>query len=107
MQPSSSFYHRPMNIQVEGNTVKVTALRELDEASGSALREEALKTIHSLRDRVEIDLSQTRTINGGGLGALVHLQKACGNVCLINPMASVRQVLELARMDRIFEIVQR
>jgi anti-anti-sigma factor len=96
-----------MNIRVEGNTVKVTALRELDEASGSALREETLNTIQSLRDRVEIDLSQTRKINGGGLGALVHLQKTCANICLINPLAPVRQVLELARMDRIFEIVQR
>ena len=95
-----------MNIRVEANVVKVTGLRDLDEITGSSLREQTLERIRSLRDRVEVDLSQTQTINGGGLGALVHLQKACGNVCLLNPPPSVRQVLELARMDRIFEIVQ-
>ena len=95
-----------MNIRLEANVVKVTGLRELDETTGGELREETLSTIRSLRDRVEVDMSQTRFVNGAGLGALVHLQKACGNVCLLNPQPPVRQVLELARMDRIFEIVQ-
>ncbi|HWD20889.1 MAG TPA: STAS domain-containing protein [Verrucomicrobiae bacterium] len=96
-----------MNIKLEGNTVRITGLRVLDEANGSELREQALHTISSLRDRVEVDLSETTAVNGGGLGALVFLQKVCGNVSLLNPIAPVRQVLELARMDRIFEIVQR
>jgi len=95
-----------MNIRLEANVVKVTGLRELDETTGNDLREQTLGAIRSLRDRVEVDLSQTHSVNGGGLGALVHLQKACGNVCLLNPRPPVRQVLELARMDRIFEIVQ-
>ncbi len=95
-----------MNIRLEANVVKVTGLRDLDEITGNDLREQTLSAIQSLRDRVEVDLSQTQSVNGGGLGALVHLQKACGNVCLLNPQPPVRQVLELARMDRIFEIVQ-
>jgi len=95
-----------MNVRAEGNTVRVTGLRDLDEASGGELRQQVLDTIGSLRDRVEVDLSQTRSISACGLGALVYLQKACGNVCLLNPLAPVRQILELARMDRIFEIVE-
>lgn len=96
-----------MNIEMEADVVKVTGLRELDETTGAALRQQTLDTIRSLRDRVEVDLSLTENVNGGGLGALIHLQKACGNVSLINPRPAVRQILELARMDRIFEIIHR
>jgi anti-sigma B factor antagonist len=63
---------------------------------------------------IEIDFSQTRTVDSCGLSALVSLQKAAeesqpGGIALrlLNPCPPVQQMLELTRLHYLFEIVSR
>ena len=55
-----------------------------------------------------VDLSGLQTINSNGLSALIHLvtrsRLAGGQVFLINPTPFVRHVLEITRLDRLFDI---
>lgn len=91
---------------MNGNTLRVSGLKCLNETMGLRLRERVVDTINTVSTRIEVDLSETESITGGGLGALVYLQKAYNNVSLLNPMPSVRQVLQLTRMNRIFDVVE-
>lgn len=55
-----------------------------------------------------VDLTGLRTINSAGLAALIHLvtrsRLAGGQVVLVNPMPFVREILEITRLDRLFDI---
>lgn len=55
-----------------------------------------------------VDLSGLKTINSNGLSALIHLvtrsRLAGGQVFLIHPTPFVRQVMEITRLDRLFDI---
>jgi len=58
---------------------------------------------------IEVDLSQTEFIDCAGLGALVAVRNQThggkGVVRLLNPTASVQQLLDFMRAGRVFEIV--
>ena len=57
---------------------------------------------------VVLDLSDVRTIDGGGLGMLVFLRRWTKEngiqMKLVNPAAIVRELLERTQLDRIFDI---
>lgn len=70
------------------------------------------KTVCAVLDEqteIEIDLSQTTSIDCAGLGALVAVRNLLrgrnGIVRLMNPSPSVRQLLALMRAGQAFEIV--
>ncbi|HZM03898.1 MAG TPA: STAS domain-containing protein [Candidatus Saccharimonadales bacterium] len=94
-----------MNVQVSDETIRVTGLQQLNGPSASLFRTQVLASLKA-RHQVEVDLSQILTVDGGGLGALLSLHKVCSGVRLLNPTPPVRQILELTRMNRVFEIVQ-
>lgn len=58
---------------------------------------------------VEIDLSQTTSIDFAGLGALLAIRNLTrdrkGVVRLVKPSSSVQQLLDLMRAGQFFEIV--
>jgi anti-anti-sigma factor len=96
-----------MNVQLSGETVRVSGLQQLHGPSAAVFRDEVLSTLKSKTRRpVEVDFSQVMTVDGGGLGALLSVHKASGGVRLVNPPPAVRQILELTRMNRVFQIVQ-
>jgi anti-sigma B factor antagonist len=99
-----------MKIKVEGDTVHISDVEELGAANANAFRDQARAAMTGDQNKIEIDLAQTSFIDSCGLGALVALHKtACsrkGTVRLLNPQPPVRQILELTRMHRIFEISQ-
>jgi anti-anti-sigma factor len=53
---------------------------------------------------VTLDLSGVDTIDAAGVGVLVSLQAAGIYLKLLNPNERVREILEITRLDSIFEI---
>jgi len=100
-----------MKIQQEGDTLFVGGIKELDAASAFPFQENVNAAATEGVKNVEIDLSQTVFLDSCGLGALVALRKTLGErggvVRLLNPTPSARQILELTRLHRIFEITRR
>lgn len=88
-------------------------LRELSAANASAFRSIVGAALAPDLHCIEVDLSQAGLVDSGGLGALLSLYRAANgmnrnggvSVSLVNPQPSVRQMFELTRMDRLFEIV--
>jgi anti-sigma B factor antagonist len=99
-----------MKMEIDGDTLKISEVRELGAANASAFRDLAREAMGEERKNVEIDLSRATFLDSCGLGALIALHKtACarnGNVRLLHPPAPVQQILELTRMHHIFEIVK-
>jgi anti-sigma B factor antagonist len=100
-----------MKVQVNGETLSITGLKELGAANANSFRDQVRAAMTEAQKIVEIDLSQTMFVDSCGLGALISLHKtACsrsGLVRLVNPTPPVQQILELTRMHRIFEIAKR
>ena len=99
-----------MKIQIQGDTLHISDVRELGAANSNAFRDQARSAMTGTQKNIEIDLSQTSFVDSCGLGALIALHKtACsrrGLLRLLNPTPPVQQILELTRMHRIFEIVK-
>jgi anti-anti-sigma factor len=53
---------------------------------------------------VVIDLKDVETIDAAGIGALVSLQAAGVYLTLANPSPQVREILNITKLDSIFEI---
>ena len=95
-----------MILQISGKTIEVSCVRDLGGANAQVFRDEVLDAQQTATDSLDLDLSQTRSLDSHGLGALLHLQKAFKNVRLRNPTPQVLQLLELTRMESRFDIVQ-
>jgi len=97
-----------MNIQVDGETLRISDVKELGAVNSNAFRDQARAAMTDAQKNIEINLSQTSFLDSCGLGALIALHKtACGRngkVRLLKPTLPVRQILELTRMNRLFEI---
>jgi len=100
-----------MKIQVQGDTLCLSGMKELGTANFNLLRDQARAALTPAQKNIEIDLSDIALLDSCGLGMLISLHKtACsrsGVVRLRNPSPGVQQILELTRMHRIFEIVKR
>lgn len=99
-----------MKMEIEGDTLRVSAVKELGATNAIAFRN-WVRDAMSLRQRnIEVDLSEATLIDSSGLGALVVLHKTVnsrqGLLRLLHPQPQVQQILELAQMDRLFEIVK-
>ncbi len=99
-----------MNIMVDGETLRVSGLKELGAANANSVRDQIRSALTNGQRNIEIDLCETSFLDSCGLGALIALHKtACGRngtLRLLNPPPAVQQILELTRMHRIFEIVK-
>jgi anti-sigma B factor antagonist len=99
-----------MKMQIQGDTLRITEVKELDVASSNDFHDQARTALTAAQRNIEIDLSQTMLLDSCGLGTLISLRKTTANrngaVRLLNPNPSVQQILELTRMHRIFEIVK-
>jgi anti-sigma B factor antagonist len=99
-----------MKIETEGETLRVSAVRQLGAANANSFRDSVRDSLDGTQKNIDIDLSETTFLDSCGLGALVALQKTAsdrqGIVRLLNPLPPVEQILELTRMGRILEIVK-
>jgi anti-sigma B factor antagonist len=99
-----------MKMQIDGNKLRISELKELGTANADNFREQARAALTPAQKDIEVDLSQTLYVDSCGLGALISLHKtACarqGALRLLHPAPPVLQILELTRMHRLFEIVK-
>ena len=100
---------RYMHFETTDHTLRVTRLAELNSATAAAFRDQIRGTLAAGHQRVDVDFSETRFVDSSGLGALIAVHKTLcgqgGSLRILNPSPHVRQILELTRMHRIFEIV--
>jgi anti-sigma B factor antagonist len=100
-----------MKLETQGDTLRISEVKELGAADAAAFRDRARAALGGDQRNIEVDLSQTTFIDSAGLGTLIALHKtACGRrgaVRLLHPQPQVLQMLELTRMHRIFEIAKR
>jgi len=104
-----------MKLQKHQGTIRITGLRELCATNAHALREQGCAALNENPVAIEIDLSRVPFIDSVGLGALTSLHHAANRdradaavaICLLDPSPAVRQVIELTRMDAVFQIVYR
>ena len=99
-----------MKIETEGQTLRVSAVRQLGASNANSFRDSVRDSLDGPQKNIDIDLSETTFLDSCGLGALVALQKTAsarqGTMRLLNPQPPIEQILELTRMDRILEIVK-
>ncbi|HVM47995.1 MAG TPA: STAS domain-containing protein [Candidatus Acidoferrum sp.] len=102
-----------MEVQPEDGALIVQGVQELDAAALRELREAVDKAVASGVPVVAVDLSGVAEINATGLGVLASLYRFAVRrlplgleaVRLLDPQFRVRQMLELARIDLLFEII--
>jgi anti-anti-sigma factor len=96
----------------QGNVLQLSDIPDLDAEAGDSIRNEVREHLPEAR-AIEIDLSQTELVDGSGLGALVAVQKLASThnggvpVRVVNPTPAIQQLLELTRLHRLIEIVNR
>jgi len=97
-----------MKFEIQDNTLKVTGVRELGVSTAHAFRDQVRAALNGSLRVVEIDLSRTSFVDSCGLGALIAILKSARNfnatVRLLNPTASIQQILEMTRLHRLFEV---
>ena len=93
----------------DGDFVLVTVTGEVDLSWSQQIRKQILDAL-AKAPTVGVDLSQVSYIDSSGIAALVEgFQNARGKgqrFALIAASDSVRGVLELARLDRVFPMVE-
>jgi|SRR5438093_12398381 len=100
-----------MKFHNQNDTVRISEIDELGSATARSFRDEVQAALPPSVKQIEIDLSQTNFMDSCGLGALVGLYQTVSGqnsevvVRLLNPTAPLQQLLELTRMNRLFEIV--
>ena len=100
-----------MRIEQHLDTLHVFGVRQLDSAHASMVYESVLEAVTAAVRNIEVDLSGTVFLDSCGLGTLVALRKLvaprAGGVRLLNPTPAALQLLELTRLYRVLEVVQR
>ena len=90
----------------DGSVIHVVG--EVDLYSSPELRKTILKTIPSAEGGLAIDLSGVTYIDSSGVTTLVEGLRSAHEhdttFVLVKPSAAVMQVLELARLDSVFEV---
>ena len=101
-----------MQISQQNGTLNVTGLRELNSANARLFHATVAQGLSQNLRAIEIDLSQTQTVDGAGLGALISLYETASEyrprnglaMRLTSPSPTVQQLIELARLHHLFEI---
>ena len=98
-----------MKIKAEGDTLQISGMNELGSSNAPWFRDQVRKALGDQERNIEIDFSQVVFLDSSGLGALIALHKTAlsrnGRLRLLNPAPQARQILELTRMNRVFEII--
>lgn len=99
-----------MKMENHGDALRVSSILQLGEANAKAFRDWVREAFDKGHRNIEVDLSQTTFVDSSGLGALIALHKTAvsrqGKLTLLNPQPAIQQIIELTRLDGIFEIVK-
>jgi anti-sigma B factor antagonist len=98
-----------MKLQIEDEILRVTGVRELGAHTALSFRDQVRAAMVPSVKAIEIDLSRTSFVDSCGLGALIAILKSARNqnatVRLVNPTAAIKQILEMTRLHRLFEVM--
>ena len=98
-----------MQAQSDADTLLITGLDRLTADNAGSFKTFVAKHLTAAHKIVTIDCSQTRSVDSFGLGARVAVHRKLGHrhgqVQLRNLQPAVRALLQLLKMDRIFELV--
>jgi len=90
----------------DGSLIRVAG--EVDLYSSPELRKAILKATSSAKGELAIDLSGVTYIDSSGVATLVEGLRSArehdASFALVAPSSAVMQVLELARLDSVFEV---
>jgi anti-anti-sigma factor len=93
------------------DTLEVTDVTELSGSGAGTLRDTIRKALRDQHQTLNLDLSGITFIDSSGLGALIALNKTLvgrgGRVQLVNSSPIAKQILELTRLHRVFEMITR
>src|SRR5436305_13107542 len=100
-----------MEIQRHEGTLTVTGLRELSAVNARSFCALVGAVLSADLKIIEIDLSQTEFVDGGGLGALMPFYQTANRdhggealtMRLLNPAPPVLQTIELTRTHHLLE----
>lgn len=99
-----------MTTKLNGDTLKISGLTELNATNAAAFRDEARAALTDAVTTLDVDLSTTTFLDSSGLGALIALHKTMvsrgGCLRILKPTPTVLQILELTRLHRVLEILQ-
>ncbi len=99
-----------MELSVHDNhgVTVVTVLGEMDAENSAQLGEELNHLLAEGFRKVVIDLGKVGFMNSSGLATLVRYYKLarsnCGDISLAALQPPVRQVFQLSRLDRVFDL---
>lgn len=92
----------------DARTSVVSGLQELVAANATQMRDAIRAALPPTCVQLDLDLSTLTFLDSSGLGTLISLHKTLrsrnGAVRLLKPAPNVRQILELTRLHRVFEI---
>ncbi|HYC69616.1 MAG TPA: STAS domain-containing protein [Opitutaceae bacterium] len=100
-----------MKIEGTPDGIRISGLRELDEHQAGEIIEGVRSALPPEPRVIEFDLSRVATIDAAGVGVLLEAHDAVTSLGaaptwrLLHPAPPVRQLLELVRLHRVFEIV--
>ena len=99
-----------MKLHSDGDTLRVSDVLQLGAANSGEIRDQVRAALAQGHRNIEIDLSATGFLDSCGLGCLVALHKTAagrkGSLRLLNPTPQVQQLLQLTRMDRVFDVAK-
>ena len=99
-----------MNIQSNNTTLNISEVQELTAANAISTKSTIKEALSPDHTQIDIDLSTASFVDSSGLGVLISLHKEMasrnGLLRILNPTASIDQILELTRLHRLFEVVK-
>lgn len=98
--------------QIEINNKPFVEIKILEQEVGfsniSKLKELVSEEINSGNNNIAIDLSIVRVINSSGLGVLISLltkiNAAKGSLKLLNLNDKLKEIFQITRLDKVFDI---
>jgi len=97
-----------MEIKVAGKVLTIAGLGEFTAANVGAFRKDVCAALNG-HSTVEVDLSQTTTMDCAGLGALIAVRNLAhtrkGGVRLLGATPAVQRLFEVVRAEDLFEFV--
>ncbi len=97
-----------VNISKKGRYLWVTLPDSLNLESNRSIEQQIEAQLSEEHNHIVIDFSDTTALYSSGLGLLIRLRKMAmdmgGSVCLINVCSTVRHLLLVLNLDRVFHI---
>lgn len=103
-----------MRIKKSARSLFISDIPTLNARTAAALVAQARSALPADVEAIEVDLSQTDTVDSKGLGTLVALYRTLHHRLgrsvpfrLLNPAPPAQQLIELTRLHHLFQIIHR